>query len=296
MGEYTHSDLAMESETEGVDGVRISEGEGGGCRIFRVQIKSPAAAEQLRKPMGHYVTLECGALQSMETDEMERVRCALAVEIRTMAERMCGRRIKQDFTALVVGLGNADLTADAVGVHTVRRLAVTRHLHRKDQALFSAVGLCELAAIAPGVPARTGVETLEVIKGAAMAIEPDLIVAVDALAARHTARLGATVQLSDTGIVPGSGVGRGSLAVDRSTVGVPVMALGVPTVVESATLVSDMLCKAGLKVLAEELHSELKASRGFFVSPKDVDLLTATAAVLLASSIEKAFSVVEPPV
>ena len=125
---------------------------------------------------------------------------------------------------------------------------------------------------------------------------PDVVIAIDALAARSVERLASTVQLADTGIDPGSGVGNHRKAICRETVGVPVVAMGVPTVVESATLVSDMLCKAGLKVLAEELHSELKASRGFFVSPKDVDLLTATAAVLLASSIEKAFSVVEPPI
>lgn len=291
MENFARSDLA--AECQGVDdtkGVSVSRSEIGGCEILRVQIRSEEAAERIGKPQGRYVTLDCGDIHSLDELESESVKRALSVEIREMAERMCARRVGPGFSLLVVGLGNADITPDAVGPETVRRLSVTRHLRRMDNALFSTVGLCEISALTPGVLGQTGVETVELVRGAAEAIAPDLVIAIDALAARSLSRLAATVQLSDSGIQPGSGIGNARRALNRETVGYPVMALGVPTVVDSSTLVFDALDGAGYNTSSPELREKLHNGRRFFVAPKEIDLLVSSVGVLLAESVEKAFS------
>ena len=268
-------------------GVRVATARQGGVTITRVEI----AREGLARPRGRYVTLECGDIHLLDDLEADRVRCALSVEIREMAERMTATRVKSGFSVLVAGLGNRELTSDAVGPETVRRLSVTRHLKRYDGALFSTLGLCEISALTPGVLGQTGLETVELVKGAVRSVAPDLVVAVDALAARSTDRLASTFQLSDTGIQPGSGIGNHRAALNRETVGVPVMALGVPTVVESSTLIYDALEKAGMDTHEPSLRRLLENGRGFFVSPKEVDLLIPSISVLLAGALEKAFSV-----
>ena len=284
------SDLAAECgvETE-KDGVRVCRAEAGGCTILRVQIKSEAAAERLGKPCGRYVTMECGNIRTLDEVELDRVRCALAVEIREMAERMSGGRIGTGFSVLVAGLGNAEITPDAVGPETVRRLSVTRHLRRFDTALFSTLGLCEISALTPGVLGQTGMETVELVRGGVEACHPDLVVAVDALAARSTERLAATIQLSDAGIHPGSGIGNNRKALNRETVGVPVLALGVPTVVDSTTMVADAMEECGFGEREAEIRRFLITKQGFFVAPKEIDLLVNATGVLLAGAIEKAF-------
>lgn len=292
MEKFARSDLAAEcgGDAEG-DGIRVRRVRAGESEILRVQIRTKEAAQRVGKPMGCYVTVECKNLCGMDDGEFERIRCALAVEIRDMAERMCGHRVGRGFSVLVAGLGNREVTPDAVGPETVRRLSVTRHLRESEGALFSTVGLCEISALTPGVTGQTGLETVELVRGAAAAVHPDLIVAVDALAARASERLAATVQLSDTGIQPGSGIGNRRKALNRDTVGVPVMALGIPTVVDSCTLVYETLRRAGCLEPSEELRRVLEAGRGYFVSPKEIDLLVSGAAVLLAGALEKAFSV-----
>lgn len=290
---YVRSDLAAEcgADREG-DGVHIRKSESGGCRILHVQIKTAQAAERVGKPMGHYVTVECGNVGHLSGGELDRARCALSVEIREMAEHMCGKRIGARFSVLIVGLGNREIAADAVGPETVRLLSVTRHLRQADPLLLSTTGLCEIAAIAPGVLGQTGMEAVEQVRGAAETVRPDLVVAVDALAARSVDRLGGTVQISDTGIHPGSGIGNRRRAINTETVGVPVMALGVPTVVDTATLVCDTLRQSGApSPLPPECRGVIERGRALFVSPKEVDLLTAAAASLLSTALEKAFAV-----
>ena len=292
MEELARSDLAAEcGAIRDTKGVSVQSAESGGCEILRVQIRSPEAAARIGKPEGRYVTLDCGDITALDGRESDRVKCALAVEIRDMAERMCARRVGQSFSLLVVGLGNAEITPDAIGPQAVRHLSVTRHLRRADRALFSTMGLCEISALAPGVLGQTGLEAAEVVKGAAAASHPDLVIAIDALAARSLSRLAGTVQLSDAGICPGSGVGNRRWALNKESIGVPVMALGVPTVVDSATLALDALKQAGYESLSAELRGELLAWQRFAVAPKEIDLLVTSAAVLLAEAIEKAFSI-----
>lgn len=290
MKSYLYSDLASECGcTTDREGVRVTRQQAGGCEILRVQIKSEEGALQVGKPCGRYVSVECGDICHFDELTFEEVRRTIAVEIREMAERMTGKRVGADFSLLVAGLGNADMTPDAVGPETVRRLFITRRLQTPNTLGGFPHTLCEIAAFSPGVLGQTGLETGELVRGAVEAAKPDLVIAIDALAARETTRLGTTVQIADNGIQPGGGIGRGRRALTKETIGVPVMALGVPTVVNSATLILDALSSLGMGN-NDAVGEMLAAKRQFFVAPKEIDLLVSSVGVLLASAIEKSFS------
>jgi spore protease len=291
MDDYSRSDLACESTMEDLrrmEGIRYREEHEEGCRLERIEVLTDDCARRLGKPRGTYVTLHCRSIWRLDGDERERVAAVLAREIR----RLCLPRegISEKFGVLVTGLGNAEITADAIGPRTVHRLTVTRHLHEYDRRIFRLLGRCQLSALAPGVLGQTGMEAADLIRGAVQTVHPDVVLAIDALAARSTERLAATVQLSDTGISPGSGIGNRRRAIDRESVGVPVISLGIPTVVDSATLVYDALQKAGIGQIDGRLRGVLENQRHFFVSPKESDLITAQTAALLVEAIEQAFS------
>jgi spore protease len=206
---------------------------------------------------------------------------------------MLERPLDPDCRILVVGLGNAHMTPDAIGPGTVSRLTVTRHLKAHNEALFGALGCCELSALAPGVMGQTGMEAGELVKFAATLTRAHLVVAVDALAARSCERLASTVQISDGGIAPGAGIGNHRMAISRETVGCPVMGLGVPTVVDSSTLVLDALEQAGVDpaTLSPSLDEVLESGRSFIVSPRDSDEAVELTCRMLAGGLELAFGV-----
>ena len=244
---------------------------------------------------GESVTLSLGRITERGEPELPVLSRLLAGELRRMAARMIGREPDRDTRILVAGLGNAAMTPDAVGPGTLGRLTVTRHLKGYDGSLFASLGCCELAAIAPGVLGQTGMESGELVKCAAELVKPHLVVAVDALAARNVDRLSSTVQITDRGISPGAGIGNRRLAVDRDTLGCPVMGVGVPTVVDSSTLVLDALEKAGVDAesLSPDLAEVLERGRSFFVSPKDCDEVVSLTCRLLAKALDEAFGVGE---
>lgn len=283
--QYAHSDLALECAGGGTD---MSEEHRNGCTITRLYVSSRQSEEKYGKPRGHYVTLECGRIWEFDDERTETVSCVLAAELRRMCLSMCGRLPDREFGVLVAGLGNDAITADAIGPQTVRRIEVTRHLRSYLPDAYNTLGVCAISALSPGVLGQTGIETVELVRGAAENAEPDLIIAIDALAARSVSRLATTIQLSDNGINPGSGIGNTRRAISRETVGVPVLALGVPTVVSSATLVYDALMEAGVQKISRELGNVLEQGRDFFVSPKESDVIMKKVAVLLARAIGEA--------
>lgn len=294
MEDYSRSDLACEAgsgQFRGMPGTEYAEERVGACRIERLRILHEECARELGKARGTYITLHCRPLWRLEGEERGEAVGLLAREVR----RLClpHGEIGERFGVLVVGLGNAEITADAVGPKTVHRLTVTRHLHEHDRRIFRLLGRCQLSAFAPGVLGQTGMEAADLIRGAVEAARPDVVLAIDALAARATERLAATVQLSDTGISPGSGIGNRRRSIDRDTVGVPVISLGIPTVVDSATLICDALRRAGITELDNKLRQVLENNRRFFVSPKESDCITAQTASLLCDAIEEAFSLQE---
>ncbi len=284
------SDLARECgcENEGA-GVRVGRAAAGACDILRVRIGSEEASLRTGKPCGRYVTVSRDGIFTLGGEELDEVRRVLAVELREMAERMTGKRIGSDFSLLVVGLGNDEMTPDALGPRTVRQMGVTRHL-KGNGMRFSTHTPCEIAAFSPGVLGRTGLEAVELVRGAVSAAHPDLVVAVDALVARETKHLGSTVQLSDVGLAPGGGVGAARPALSERTLGAPVLALGAPTVVHTAALLQDAFTSLGVDIALKEAGDMLEDGCGYLVAPREIDLLVPAAAALLASAIERAFS------
>lgn len=244
---------------------------------------------------GRTVTVSCGRITERGEGELPALAHLLAAELRGMAAVLLGKDPDPTCRVLVAGLGNPDMTPDAIGPGTVRRMTVTRHLRGYDESLYNALGCCELSAVFPGVLGQTGMESGELVKCAADLVRPHLVVAVDALAARSCERLSSTVQLADGGISPGAGIGNRRVAVNEETVGCPVLGLGVPTVVDSATLVWDALEKAGMtaEALPESLARVLESGRSFIVAPKDCDQVTELTCRLLARALDEAFGVGE---
>ncbi len=281
---FTRTDLACEA---GREIVRQSE--------RRVEVGGvPVTVTRSREvDGGRYVTVACGRIGERGEEDLPALTELLAEELVAMATVMLGRGPRSDDRVLVVGLGNADMTPDAVGPGTVRRMTVTRHLRGYDEALFASLGCCELSALSPGVMGQTGMESAELVRGAAELVRPDLVIAVDALAARSCERLAATVQLSDGGIGPGAGIGNHRMAIDRESVGCPVMALGVPTVVDSSTVVWDALAEAGVdtEALSDRLHEVLEQGRSFIVAPRDADRMVEMVCMWLARALDRAFGI-----
>ena len=289
MKNYVYSDLAIESPIQ-PSAKELSEKIISGAKVTTLKIDSKESAEKYGRERGRYVTVSFEKVWLLGDEELERVAGVIARELTEIIKGSVKKNLEGDFTVLVVGLGNSDITPDAIGPLTLSELTVTRHLKDIAPEFYSETGLCSVSAFAPGVLAQTGIETLELIRGAVENVRPDAVIAVDALAARSCARLGTTVQISDTGISPGSGIGNRRKAINKSNLGVPVIALGAPTVVDSATLVYDALEKAGITEISDELDKVLKNGRGFFVCPKECDVITSNVSLLLARSLDNAFA------
>ncbi len=289
MIEYANSDLAVEKKgLWQIDASCYTEEEEGECTVCRLNIENDEDSAKYGREKGHYVTVFCDKIWLMDNEGLESMSYTVSHEIEKMLFRVCKKSVSEQ-KILVVGLGNPDMTSDAIGPFTVRQMMVTRHLGGFYKKIFGDKRVTNVAAIAPGVLSQTGIETVEIIKSAALSVSPDAIIAVDALAARSCERLGSTVQISDNGISPGSGVGNSRKAINKKNVGVPVIALGVPTVVDSATLVCDVLERAGVSTVSDELQGVLREGRSFFVSPKESDMIARSASELLAAALDITF-------
>ncbi|MBQ2719677.1 MAG: GPR endopeptidase [Clostridia bacterium] len=284
------TDLAcerMRADTE-TAGVEYREEEGEGCRISRLTVTSDEGAEAIGKPKGTYVTMSFPPLWEIDDGAL----LGLSRTLSALIGEFCRAAVSAVSSVLVVGLGNRYLTSDAIGPESVREMIATRHIKAEDPALFSRYADVEISLLAPGVLAQTGIEAQCLVAGASEAVSPDLVIAIDALAARSVSRLATTVQLSDTGIRPGSGIGNARRALDRETLGVPVIAIGIPTVVDSTTLVLDAFQRAGLSdgEIPEPLREVLSEGATFFVSPRQSDVLTEKAARLISDAVNLTFS------
>ncbi len=235
---------------------------------------SDPAARTLGKPTGRYITLSTGRLWLMDTEGKAAVIAVLSALCRDLLARAC----PWAKSVLFVGLGNRHFTADAIGSRVIDKLEVNRHLDTK--------GGLTTAAIAPGVVGQTGLETAELVRGAVEHMTPDAVFAIDALAARDTERLATTLQLTDTGIAPGSGMGNRRKGLTQENLGVPVLALGVPTIVDSATLVCEALSAAGEDASKiPNLAPILENGRSFFVTRKDSDIAVEVLASVVADAL-----------
>ena len=323
---YSRTDLAAEcypltedqketAKPRDNDGLIYSSEQKNGVEIVRLDVTSKAGAKKIGKECGSYITVNIGRIWQKSSKERNKISNLLAEELRSILNKSLqsgtdGNHAQHNKTAeqensdkpdsssdigkrdgcvLIVGLGNRKITADALGPLCADGINVTRHVRIADRALFEKLGTDEIAAIAPGVSGQTGIETSDLIKSIVQSISPYAIIAVDALAARSIDRLGTTVQLCDTGISPGSGIGNLRGAINRKTMGIPVVAIGVPTIVDSSTLVCDALEKAGMTEIPHQLETVLENGKSFFVSLKESDEAVNALSELISDSIGEVF-------
>ena len=263
------TDLALEArelwqesagKTTRLPGVKARETKLQGYPLTRVDILDEAGEQALGKPVGSYRTLDLTAFWQRGDGFFDRAVQAAGQQLREL--------LPVQGTVLVAGLGNRAMTPDAVGPLAADSVLVTRHLLSAQPKQFS--GFRAVAALLPGVLGTTGIEAAEAVLSLTERLQPAAVIAVDALASRRTERVCAALQLSDSGIVPGSGVGNHRAALNRDTLGVPVIAVGVPTVVDAATLAADLLEAAGIgDIDPERLRS---GQQGLMVTPRDIDL------------------------
>lgn len=292
MKDFTiHTDLACESEVthdKSKSGTDYEETTINGFKVARLYVKNAHGEEHTGKKRGNYTTVFSEMISNIGDNDFDLLTKTISEEIGAMIYKTLG---KSASSVLVAGLGNREITADNIGPKTVDRLTITRHIEQYDKKLFDSFCTVPLCAIATGVLGQTGIESAEMIRGICDRAHPELVIAIDALAARSTARLGATVQISDSGIFPGSGIGNRRSEISRDTLGIPVIAVGVPTVVNSATLVYDALTSAGYQQLDDKIVQVLHSGESFFVSPRQSDMISDKVSELLASAIDELFLV-----
>ena len=293
------TDLALESQERlkkdhrQVKGVRLEEEKkDNGVVISTVFIDTENAAKAMGRPRGTYVTIEAPEMIEEDAGYHRDISVELAKILRQMVslhEKEVSDDLEEgmDVSVLIAGLGNREVTPDALGPKVVDHLFITRHIINEfGHYAFSNEKTSRISGIVPGVMAQTGMECVEILRGIIKETEPDFIITVDALAARNVKRLNRTIQLTDTGITPGSGIGNHRNALNQESLGIPVISLGVPTVVNAATIVADAMndlieaetgSNADLKNLDEHERQELAREllspqlNGLFVTPKNID-------------------------
>ncbi|MCI5525295.1 MAG: GPR endopeptidase [Dorea sp.] len=274
------TDLALEqrerfvSDQIEIPGVAVEETYDDMCevRVTTVRIETENGAAVMGKPVGNYITLEAPKMSEADESYHREISGKLMEVLeRCLPEKEDGQSI------LIIGLGNRNVTPDALGPLVVEHLDITRHLV-KEYGKYTLDGEADrlVSAVVPGVMGQTGMETVEIVRGIVEETEPDFVIAIDALAARSVRRLNRTIQIADTGIAPGSGVGNHRNAITEETVGVPVIAIGVPTVVDAATIVGDSIEEYVAKCRDEGMRENKEHLippylYGMFVTPKDID-------------------------
>ena len=279
------TDLALEAHEINAqagreDGIRTEEETIDGFSITTVHVGEGEGERLAKKKAGTYINVDVGKSWLLASEGFAALVALLAGQLRKL--------FPADFsgTALVVGLGNYDITADSIGPKAVEKVVVTRHLRTLNPQLYESAGFGDLCAFAPGVLGQTGMESAEIVRSIVEAVRPSLIVAIDALASRRLARLATTVQLCDTGIYPGAGVSNRRSELSAETLGVPVISIGVPTVVDAATLAYDLLGEnADEKTAAALLAGD---GKDMFITLKESDVITKQTARLLGFSINRA--------
>ena len=291
---YVRTDLACESgriSPESCKGAVYSRTEEDGITVERLKVENETGEAETGKKRGRYTTVSSESFKNYYLKD-ETVKDALAKEIKEMTESAIKKDVTPNTNVLVVGLGNRFITADSLGPRVADKINATRHV-RDTVKVFEDLGCSKVSVIQTGVLGQTGIESSELICSAAKSVSPDIIIAIDALAARSTSRLATTVQLTDTGISPGGGIGNRRLAINKESTGCPVISIGVPTIVGSSTLIYDALERAGIEEIDPALENILENSRSFFVSLNDSDLVIDYLSDVISFSINSVFGTSE---
>lgn len=235
------TDLAIEaremykkSNNTEIPGVKVDVDSSEDINITRVKILDRVGSRIMQKPIGSYITIEVPRLRDKDKDLQEEVSRSIAKEVKSLCD------LDDESVILIVGLGNWNVTPDALGPKVIDQLIVTRHIKENVPQQLEE-GVRSVCAISPGVLGLTGIETSEIIKGVVDRVKPNIVIVIDALASRKMQRVSTTVQIADTGINPGSGVGNNRKELSRESLGIPVIAIGVPTVVDAATMANDTI-------------------------------------------------------
>lgn len=287
-----------------IDGIEVLEENENGIKITTVTVKNEIGANKIGKPRGNYITIDIPSFTAYDGETMDDVAKTVAKVLNSLVN------IDDEKTALVVGLGNWKVTPDALGPKVTEKIMVTRHLKTvMPEAIDDSVR--PVCSIAPGVLGITGIETGEIIKAIVDKIKPDLVICIDALAARRVERVNATIQIGDTGISPGAGVGNNRMQINEENLGVKVIAIGVPTVVDAVTIANDSIdlvidslingtsnggdfyrmLKSIDKNEKEALIREVLSSGelgDMIVTPKDIDLVIDSLSKIIANGINMA--------
>ncbi len=301
------TDLAVETKeiyekenNKMVPGVKLLKKEEGDIKITTVKVESEAGEKAMKKPIGTYVTIDIPKYSYYDVAAMDKVSRLLAESLTKLI------KIDESMTVLVVGLGNWKVTPDALGPKVISKTMVSRHLKELIPDSIDE-GIRPVCAIAPGVLGLTGIETSEIIKGVVEKTNPNLVICIDALASRKLERVNSTIQIGTSGISPGSGVGNKRMEISEKTLGIPVIAIGVPTVVDAATMANDtidLVLDEMIKVSKEgsSFYNMLKTvdknekqkmieeilvpySENVMVTPKDVDIIIEALAKIIANGI-----------
>ena len=283
------TDLAMESfghGGEGMPGVHVNHWEEMGVSLTEVVVETEEASRALGKAVGVYMTLECPAIRQRDLDARLAMANLLGEE---MARMLPG---EGEAPVLVIGLGNRRITPDSLGPQTIDRTLVTRHMFEQLPG-FADERMRSVCALAPGVLGVTGIETMEMVEALVAKVRPRAILCVDSLAARAAARIGTAIQLTDTGIQPGSGVGNHRRSLTRETLGVPVIAVGMPTVIYAATLTRDAMETLSPDTAEDDLdrveQELLTGAQGeMVVTPREIDEIISDTAGVIATAVNRA--------
>lgn len=295
------TDLALEEkerfeeENVEVQGVILEEeyDDKWEVKTTTVKIQTENGARIMGKPVGTYITMEAPNMAVPDEQYHREISVKIARCVKNLMRGKYDKKRREDRSVLIIGLGNREVTPDALGPYVTDNLQITRHIVKEyGKYAMGKENVTLVSALAPGVMAQTGMETVEIIKAVVEETKPDIVIAVDALAARNSRRLNRTIQIADTGINPGSGVGNHRNAITKESVGVPVLAIGVPTVVDAATIVNDAMetlvkemehseTLKGVGVVLQGYHAAEKYElirglisphlNGMFVTPKDID-------------------------
>lgn len=267
------TDLACERHRAdlNVPGISYRRDEGTPFIWERIEISSREGEAAIGRPRGYYDTLTTERMDLLDEEDVEDASNEIAKELCRLFDK-CGIT---PLRILVAGLGNQNLTPDSIGPKAAELVNATMHIREDDAELFHSLECSEIAVIIPGVTAKTGLESTDTVAAICDMIEPDAVIAIDSIASRCSSRLGTTVQISSTGIFPGSGIGNRRKPLGEKALGIPVIAIGVPTVINAA-LLSDSKSK-------EESNS------GMFVAPKDIDAISSVAAKIISGGINQAF-------
>ena len=271
------SDLAMERRKAStyVEGVDYKRDVCIGGVWERLKITSSAGEKNVGRPIGLYDTLTLPRLDTIMPDDIEDAKDEIARELC----RMCDLCDVSPERILVVGLGNRELTPDAIGPSAADEVDATMHFKAEDPEFFDALGCSEICVVCPDVASNSGINSAEIVKSVANTVKPTVVFAIDSLASRSEERLGNTIQVSNTGIIPGTGVGHRGLKIDEELLGVPVIAIGVPTVISTSSLRD------------ENRNAAKKNSSGYFVSPKGINRIVKNGAKIIGGGINQAFGI-----